>query len=79
MTSHDKPKACPHCGQEGAFDWLGRFIRETSHRTCEGDGKVEVWQKWVQIHCPECGNTFAMLDDKVTREYELTNKEFGHD
>lgn len=73
---HRRPKACPHCSQDGAFDGLGHFNREKAvYQHLDGDGWREVLESWYQYHCPECGNTFATLERTVTLSYDESGEE----
>lgn len=70
-----KPKACPHCGHDGAFDSKGPFSRKTATRRLDVDGKIEKLERWDHIHCPNCGNEFAMLDKQISKTFDVDGKE----
>lgn len=61
---------CPNCDHDGALDGQGPFTRTRWTRTLEGDGRVECWEKWYRMHCPECGQTFATLEQSVRKKYD---------
>lgn len=49
------------------------FTRETSTRRFDGSGKVDNWEKWYRVRCPDCGGHFAMLEKTVERHYDETD------
>lgn len=61
------PQCCPHCSHDGAFDGLGTREERFRRTSFSDDGRteLEVVQKWDQIHCPNCGEQFAMCREST--------------
>lgn len=69
------PTHCPHCGFDGGFDGMGSFTRKTATKRLGESGTVEKWEKWYRVHCPDCGEHFALLEKTVRIPYDENGNE----
>jgi rRNA maturation endonuclease Nob1 len=64
----DNRHICPNCGND-LLDGQGTFGR-SFNRVRSGEEKVSVAQKWVQLRCADCDQTFALLERETETEQE---------
>lgn len=65
-TNH---RVCPNC-QSDVLDGQGPFTREIRTMRLENDGVNQRLESWYQMHCPDCGEVFAVRERVITEKVD---------
>lgn len=78
----DTRSSCPKCGGT-CLDGRGAFRREFERVRPSGDDEPhptheKVVQRWFELGCTECGETFATLEVEATEEFQTPDTGGDH-